>query len=529
MAATLDRSLRKARSHAAKGEPEEAARLYAEVLAAWPGNRRARDGLADLGGGDPAKVLTAEGVRLHRAGDLGRAAERYRQALALDPVQPQALGNLGAILLAGDDPEGAVPLCARAVALEPGFAEGWNNLGIARRGAGDAAGALEAFAKAAELKPASPEILSNLGASLSNAGRPEMAIRCLKAALSLRADAEAMKNLAPLVSGADAAALLPQARALRDAAEGGQARLLAGYAVAALARSVGRPEEALAALEEAGRLGKHLSGYDAAEDAALFAEIEAAFGGEAAPVAVGEPLPAVPVFILGMPRSGTSLAEQILASHPAVHAAGERMVLARLIGRAGGVTAAARPEGIAALREGYRAALAEHAGPGIVAVTDKMPLNFRWIGHVRRALPEAKILHLRRSPEAVCWSCYRLHFPARGMAFSFDQGDVGRYYRLYDRLMGFWQRQYPGFVADVGYEALTEAPEPAIRAMMAHLGLPFVPELLEFHKTARIVETASAGQVRKPLYTGSSEEWRRYADGLGPMLAALAGEGCGAE
>ena len=524
MGATVKTALRKASGLAARGEAAEAAALYAGILARFPGNRSARDGLAALGRGDPAAVLTSKGIGHHRAGRLAEAADCYARALALDPDHAEALGNLGAIHLARGDMEKATLACARAVALKPGFAEGWNNLGIARRGAGESAEALAAFSQAAELNPDNPEILKNLGSALASAGRPEIARKCLAAALSLRPDhAGALKNLARLTSREEAEPLLERARALRAASpQAGADRMRAAYAVATLARTLGHLDETLAALDEAGGIGKRLSGYDPGSDTALFAEITQSFDAPDAEAPLDDtPLPAIPVFVLGMPRSGTSLAEQILASHPEVAAAGERMVLSHLVARAGGPAAAATPDGLALIREGYRTALRRHAAPGIRMVTDKMPLNFRWIGHILRALPEAKILHMTRRPQAVCWSCYRLHFPAPGMAFTFDQRDLARYGRLHADLMAFWHDRFPGRIRDICYEALTEAPEARIRAMLGALGLPWVPDVLDFHDTARIVETASAGQVRKPIYRGSSEDWRRFSHGLGPMLDIL--------
>ena len=228
-----------------------------------------------------------------------------------------------------------------------------------------------------------------------------------------------------------------------------------------------------------------------------------------------------PIFILGMPRSGTSLTEEILSRHSAVAAAGELEYLRRAVSDLGEAGNAPDAASLRALRESYLGAMAAHAAPGAVCVTDKMPLNFRFIGHILTAMPEAAVVHLRRSPEAVCWSNYRLHFPARGMAFTSTQADIAAYYRLYADLMKFWEQRFPGRIIHVDYEALTEAPATAARGLLDALGLPWEDGVLDVEKSARSVRTASALQVKRGIYTGSSEAWRRYEPWLGEMLSGL--------
>ena len=150
-----------------------------------------------------------------------------------------------------------------------------------------------------------------------------------------------------------------------------------------------------------------------------------------------------------------------------------------------------------------------------------MPSNFLWIGFVAAALPEAKIVHVTRDPRATCWSIYRNLFSAGGSNYSHDLEDVANYYILYRDLMTFWHERYPGRIYDLGYESLTDQQAEQTRLLLEYLGLDWEEQCLEFHKTGRAVQTASAAQVRLEMYQGSSEAWRNYQEHLGPMLDIL--------
>lgn len=225
-----------------------------------------------------------------------------------------------------------------------------------------------------------------------------------------------------------------------------------------------------------------------------------------------------PIFILGMPRSGTTLTEQIIGNHPHVHPADELNLLAPAVNRAeigeGPLTTAH----LETIRAGYLAGI-RALGQGEQAITDKMPFNYRIIGHILLALPEARILHLRRDPRATCWSIFRTNFTENGRALSFawNLREIVDYHLEHDRMMAYWHAKFPGRIHEVPYEALTADPEPHVRQMLDWAGLDWDPACLDFHRNDRAVHTASAMQVRQPIYTGSSEEWRRYIDHLGPM------------
>lgn len=237
-----------------------------------------------------------------------------------------------------------------------------------------------------------------------------------------------------------------------------------------------------------------------------------------------------PVFIVGMPRSGTTLVEQILASHPGVNAAGERYDLDR-IAKSLGDASIAFPEIVAALDGtalrnlgwGYLAGL-RISNPAAKRVTDKMPWNFRFLGLIALILPNARIVHVVRDPIDTCLSCFSKLF-ARNQEFSYDLGELGRYYRGYRRLMDHWRIVLPaGMMIETRYEDLITDIEGQARRIVSHCGLSWVEACLTFEKTDRPVRTASAVQVRQPLYQTAADRWRPYRDMVAPLLEALDGQ-----
>lgn len=234
-----------------------------------------------------------------------------------------------------------------------------------------------------------------------------------------------------------------------------------------------------------------------------------------------------PVLVVGLPRSGTSLVEQILASHGDVHACGESTALA-----AAARTASARPGQpfpagheagdagrIARAATDYLAAISAQAG-GAARITDTTPMNFMLLGLAARLLPRARFVVCRRDARDQCVSIYRQWFTGPH-AYAHDLADLAGFFRLHLRLLEHWREVLPGRFHEVRYESLVTDPQTAIRGLLDFCGLPFEPRCLDFHATERSVRTPSASQVRRPLYTGSIGAWRRYERQLGPLLQAL--------
>ena len=228
-----------------------------------------------------------------------------------------------------------------------------------------------------------------------------------------------------------------------------------------------------------------------------------------------------PVFILGMPRSGTTLVEQILSSHPHVAAGGELPFWSK-VSRSRGSSANELSDalGLAKSAEDYRVLLAE-LGPGARRVTDKWPLNFEQIGLILTGLPDARIIHCRRHPVDTCLSMFFQNF-WEGNEFAWDRGDLVFFYRQYERLMAHWRRVLPpDQLLELDYEKLIANREAETRRVLAFVGLDRDDACLAHERNTRVVKTASVWQARQPIYTTSVERWRRYEPWLGELRALL--------
>ena len=223
-----------------------------------------------------------------------------------------------------------------------------------------------------------------------------------------------------------------------------------------------------------------------------------------------------------MPRSGTTLVEQIVSSHSEVYGAGELKFMDAIMDSLDWSGDTLYPEVINEIRAEYLDNISDLSTDQRF-LTDKMPANFRWLGFIAQAFPEAKIIHVKRNPVAVCWSNYKLYFPANGMRYSFDMEDVAKYYGLYQNLMKFWHELFPNRIYDINYEKLTENQLEETQKLLAYLELDWQDDVLEFHKNTRSVSTASNLQVRTKMYKDSSLEWQKYKEHLDPMLNILKG------
>jgi tetratricopeptide (TPR) repeat protein len=442
--------------------------------------------------------IGALGVRatvLRRLGRLDEALSDARRAVAAAPDHGEALNILGEVLQAQDKPAEALAAFERA-AQSLGFApeKALVNRGILLMEQGDRAGATAAFRQAIALFPRSVSAWFNL-ADLHrfSAGDPEIAAM------------EALLKPGGVQGASDRTALhFALGKALLDA---------------------GDAERAFGYLDEGNRQKRATFAYAPDETDRWIDEIIAAFPVEA----MDRPQAVVPgsetaVFVVGMPRSGTTLVEQILASHPGAHGAGELSTLQDIVRAAGpypGLVSQLTAENEAMLRGHYLAAVRPLAG-GRQRLIDKMPSNFLFAGLIHRILPDARIIHVQRDAADTCLSCYTKLF-SREQLFSYDQTELARFYNGYARLMDHWRKVLPAdrFI-EVRYEDVVTQLEPEARRLVAFCGLGWDDAVLDFHQTARAIRTASVNQVRQPLYSDSIGRWKPYARYLGPLLAGLA-------
>ena len=507
------------------------------------------------------------GLALAAQGRIADAIAHYERALALNPRHANAHNNLVMALIAQGSTADAIALFERALVLNPGHADLHNNLGVALIAQGRIREAIAQYERVLVLRPDDANAHSNLGTALAEQGSIADAMSHLERALVLNPrHADAHNSLGNIFKdeGKFDDAMAHYGRAIAIRPDFGEAHLnrteiksfhpgdaglavleaLAGrndlsantalrihFAVAKALEDTGDYARALEHLRQGNALKRKQLDYDEGRVLNLFQRVSTVFDGRLLDRFQGEGDPSsVPVFVLGMPRSGSTLIEQILASHPQIHGAGELTdfeTAASSVFHAGG-RAVEYPECVpavdgAALRrigQSYLARLPALA-EGKVRIVDKLPGNFLNIGLIRLALPNARIIHTMRHPMDTCVSCYSKLFTF-GHHYTYDLAELGRFYRYYSELMTHWRRVLPpGAMLDVSYEDVVDDLEGQARRMIDYCGLPWDDRCISFHRTSRPVKTASAVQVRKPLFRSSLQRWRKYESGIAPLLDEL--------
>jgi len=483
-----------------------------------------------MGAGDPIKppppALKAA-VMAHARGALGEAARLYQLVLQTDGERFEALHNLGHVLVQQGRPAEAVGWFTRALAQRPGAAETHNMLGAALRQLGRPDDAVDHYEAALILRPAYPQARHDLGRTLHALGRKDEARRSLEAAVALAPRrGEYYRSLSEVMRFVDGGPHLADMEALAaDSADLGvidqvELRFALGKAYADLGRGAASFEQFQAGCG----LMRRCIDYDEAGTLAMLRRMAEVFTPEllAAKAGLGHSS-AAPIFILGMPRSGSTLVEQILASHPDVAGGGEltafRDTLAASLRDPGDV----RGMDGEALRA-FGARYLETAAPAHSRrkrFTDKMPGNFLFLGLIRLVLPNARIIHTVRDPVDTCLSCFTTLF-AGGQDYSYDLGELGRHHRAYRGLMEHWRRTAPPeSILDVRYEDVVADQEGQTRRLLDFCGLDWSDACLDFPSAERAIWTASAAQVRKPVYRSSVGRWRPPPETLRPLMEGL--------
>lgn len=462
------------------------------------------------------------------AGRIGRnldAEHLLRRALELAPGFVAARSNLAMILYRQNRAAEAIAELDQLAAVDPDHAGNANLKAAAHGRIGDYDEAIALYRAVLEKVSNQPKVWMSYGHVLKTVGRLDDSIAAYRRALALAPTlGEVWWSLANLKTfDFDDNDIGAMTVALATPMLGDADRLHLHFALG-MAFEKRRPEVAFRHYEQGNRLRHAQMDYDSDVTTrqvdraiALFTpELFASRGGK------GCDAPD-PIFIIGMPRAGSTLIEQILASHSAVEGTMELPDIPALAARVG-----AREGGLAAFSDAELAAMgAEYldrtriqrktARPLFI---DKLPNNWAHVGLIRLILPNAKIVDARRHPMGCCFSNYKQHF-ARGQGFAYDLGDLGRYYADYARLMAHFNRVQPGCVHCVLYEEMVEDSEAEIRALLTALGLPFEDACLRYWETERAVRTPSSEQVRRPIFREGTEGWHTFAPWLGPLDAAL--------
>jgi tetratricopeptide (TPR) repeat protein len=468
-----------------------------------------------------AEALNNLGSSLSFLSRYDEAEQCFRQAIAIKPNYSDAHGNLGNLLRMKADLVAAEVSLRRALKLRPTFTEARFNLGLTLTFLGRLRDARACFAKVLKAAPRNVQALHGIGQVTALEGRFEEAETMFKRIV----------DIDPKMTSAWASLAGTRKMTNADGEWFKNAENLATSAVHPLEESnlrfamgkyfddVGNFAQAFENFKRGNELLQTAAAdYDRKGRSRLIDELIRVYTREAiATIQIPGSASSKPVFVVGMPRSGTSLAEQIIASHPAAYGAGELHFWESLIAKDTDLT-----QGI--LSEPARAKVAEEylrileaSSANASRVVDKAPVNSDFLGLIYSVFPNARVIYMQRDPIDTCLSCYFQQF-LLGLNFTFDLSDLAHYYREHRRMMVHWRKVLPpGFILDVPYEELVSDQETWSRKMLDFIGLEWDPRVLEFHTNKRQVVTASAWQVRQKIYRSSVARWRNYEQFIGPL------------
>ena len=492
------------------------------------------------------------GVTLKALGRLDEAKIRYKKAIALKPGYAEAHNNLGNTLKELGRLDEAEVSCRQAIALKPGYAEAYNNLGVTLQKQGRLDEAEASYREAIEWTPNFVEAYNNLGNTLKELDRLDEAELSCKRAIALKPGyAEAHNNLGIILqeqgrlneaeaSYREAIVFIPDfAKAHRhlaaikkfnskdkqyskmlelylDNSISEEQRCNINFGLAKACEDLGNFEQAFKHYDEGNKLRRKLLNYNINQDIELFRQLRSNY-----PNIQKHSLKLhklmdnpTPIFIVGMPRSGTTLVEQIISSHPKVTGAGELPFATQLGALIARGSSPVDTNSLHEFRTQYLTKLQNVSNENKI-VTDKMPQNFLYVGLLAASFPEARIIHVRRSPSAVCWANYTQYFVSKNLGYSYALDDVVNYYELYRDLMEFWSVSLSKRIYNLDYELLTINQENETRKLIRYLAINWDKRCLSPQNNTRSVATASNMQIRKKIYQGSSEKWKRYK----PFLA----------
>ncbi len=467
------------------------------------------------------RMLAELAARLGRYRD---AENLLRRALELAPEFSSARANLATVLYRQNKPAEAIAELDHLVAADPETIN-HNNLKAAAHGRiGDFDEALALYEAVLTQRPGQPRVWMSYGHMLKTVGRSADGIAAYRKALEIAPNlGEVWWSLANLKTVTFTAADVAAMRAAIDGPIGDEDRFHLDFALGKALEDTRDHAAAFAHYRAGNALRRRTLDYDAADTTAFVDKSIALFTSEFLAARSGGGCDAPdPIFVLGMPRAGSTLIEQILSSHSAVEGTSELADLPALIRRGDypAYLADLAPARLAELGADYLRRTRIQRKTARPLFVDKLPNNWAHVPFIHLILPRATIIDARRHPLACCFSNFKQHF-ARGQTFSYDLDDLGRYYADYVRLMRHVDTVLPGRVHRVIYERMVDDTEAEVRRLLAACGLAFEGATLRFHETGRAVRTASSEQVRRPIYREGTEGWQGFEPWLGPLKAAL--------
>jgi len=512
-------------------------------------------------------------IILNETGKTDISVESYKKAIAILPNYSDAHNNLGNIYLDRNQYKDALKHYEFAILYKSDFFEAHNNLGVTNRELEQVSKAVQNFKKAIEINPKFTKAYLNLGNALKDLGQgteakwcfeqvltyevnnaqahvslgtffkengqAKDAIECFKTAISIQPNyGIAYFNLVMMQENKIEEELIYKMLSKLSTSELSQTdRINFCFALANTYEKLGKKDDFFKFLNEGNRLRKNDLNYSLERSLATIELVKKMFLSTPSsnkPSISYKTSNIQPIFVLGMPRSGSTLVEQILSSHNNVHGAGEiqyfRKIITPVIEKYienETQSSGEKKKNISISDEDYLSIRKEYLNllsrfnVSENFIVDKSLLNYRFIGIILNTFPEAKIIHLKRDARAICWSIYKNNFPQSGMGFGNNMEDLASYYSSYNEMMTFWHEKFPNKIYDLNYENLTTNQEKETRKLLKYCELEWDDNCLKFHKNKRAVKTASSLQVRKKIYKNSSDAWKKYESNLGPLLTSL--------
>ena len=464
----------------------------------------------------------------NKLGNFNDSIEHYEKTIELHPEFAGAHNNLGKALHNKGDLHSAAFAFEQSINLASDFAEPHNNLGVVLQDLGNLEDAIQSYENSIDLMP-DAKTINNLGIAYQEFGKIDDAIQNFEKAIELYPEyADSFHNLSYLKIFSENDPLISKMQLLHSKNDiNASEKILVCLALAKVYENQGNHNGFFKYLNEGNELRKKELGFSIKNSLKKALAIKEIFkpDNELLDSHSTKRSDKKPIFILGMPRSGTTLVEQILSSHKEVYGAGELKTLTSLVNPLidnfiSGDIEKLSQQAISFIRNEYLDNLS-NLNVSQKIITDKLPLNFQYIGFILSSFPDAKIIHLNRDPIATCWSNYRCSFTASENGYSYDFKDLADFYSIYQDLMDFWHELYPKKIYDMNYEYLTTNQEEETRLLLDYCGLEWDENCLNFHKNKRAVQTASAMQVRKKMYQGSSEDWKKYRTHIQPLIDGL--------
>lgn len=479
---------------------------------------------------DYAEAYYNLGVAYQKNGQINNSLNSYEKAVELKHAYPQAHNNIGLLNMHFGNLDSAVTSLEWALAYSPNYAEAHNNLGAVFQELSLYQEAMEQYEKATLINPNYALAFNNLGISSEIMGLRDKAKVNYEQAINIDSSyAEAHRNLSAIKQYTKVDSQVDQMVSLYSKNSLNQSdRINLCFALAKVNENLNNESEFFKYLDEGNKLRKQdlNYSYNSIEKFHSNLAVTAKSFPSLSKKLVEESLTKKPVFIVGMPRSGSSLVEQIISSHKNVYGAGELKYLKTSVNpyieniTNKDLDKNLTKKDLINIRNEYFKSI-EPLKIKEAAFTDKMPLNFEYIGFILKAFPEAKIIHLKRDARAVCWSIYKNFFSGKGNGWAYNMNDIVDFYCSYVKTMNTWHEMFPNQIYDISYEKLTENQQVETQKLLKYCDLEWDENCLNFHKNTRGVVTASSSQVRKKMYQGSSEAWKKYETYLQPFIKAL--------